>query len=323
MIKEQIIDVLKTEAAGILEVADKIDDNFVELVEKICGIKGRVIFSGIGKSGLIGKKIVATLNSTGTVSAFLHPVEAVHGDLGLVGKEDLFIGLSNSGETAELNALLPKIKSIGCPVASFTGRKESTLAKNSDIVIDVGVEKEACPLGLAPTTSTTALLAAGDALAVVLINRKHFKKTDFKKVHPGGSLGQRLSSHVKDLMISKEDSPVINLKSDLNVMLDKIDSFRLGAVLVEDSGILKGIVTDGDIRHNFANKKIDSNTSIKDIMTENPKSVFHDTPVYDALYMMEQFQITVLPVTDNEGKIAGILHLHDILGKGAFQFNGS
>ena len=323
MIKKQIIEVLKIEAQGILEIADKIDDNFVKLVDVIYESKGRVIFSGIGKSGLIGKKIVATLNSTGTVSVFLHPVEAVHGDLGLVSKDDVFIALSNSGETSELNALIPKIQTLGCVIVSFTGKIGSTLAKNSDIVIDVGVKKEACPLGLAPTTSTTALLAAGDALAVVLINKKKFKETDFKKVHPGGSLGQRLSSSVKDLMISSDNSPVININETIPSMIETIDKFRLGAVLVEENKKLKGIVTDGDIRHLVAGNKLSDKLTIEDIMTENPKSVFHETPVYDALYLMEQFQITVLPVTDNTGAIIGILHLHDILGKGEFQFNGS
>ncbi len=323
MIKKQIIEVLKIEAQGILEIADKIDDNFVKLVDVIYESKGRVIFSGIGKSGLIGKKIVATLNSTGTVSVFLHPVEAVHGDLGLVSKDDVFIALSNSGETSELNALIPKIQTLGCVIVSFTGKIGSTLAKNSDIVIDVGVKKEACPLGLAPTTSTTALLAAGDALAVVLINKKKFKETDFKKVHPGGSLGQRLSRSVKDLMISSDNSPVININETIPSMIETIDKFRLGAVLVEENKKLKGIVTDGDIRHLVAGNKLSDKLTIEDIMTENPKSVFHETPVYDALYLMEQFQITVLPVTDNTGAIIGILHLHDILGKGEFQFNGS
>ncbi|MCP3926020.1 MAG: KpsF/GutQ family sugar-phosphate isomerase [Desulfobacterales bacterium] len=323
MIKKQIIDVLKTEAAGILEIADKIDENFVKLVDTIYESKGRVIFSGIGKSGLIGKKIVATLNSTGTVSVFLHPVEAVHGDLGLVAKDDIFIALSNSGETSELNSLIPQIQTLGCTIVAFTGKMDSTLAKNSDIVIDVGVQKEACPLGLAPTTSTTALLAAGDALAVVLINKKQFKETDFKKVHPGGSLGQRLSSHVKDLMILSDKTPVIQINDNMTVMIETIDKFRLGAALVEDEKKLVGIVTDGDIRHLVANNKLADNPEISSFMTKNPKSVFHDTPVYDALYIMEQFQITVLPVTDNSSKIVGILHLHDILGKGAFQFNGS
>ena len=323
MVKKQIIEVLKIEAQGILEIADKIDDNFVKLVDVIYESKGRVIFSGIGKSGLIGKKIVATLNSTGTVSVFLHPVEAVHGDLGLVSKDDVFIALSNSGETSELNALIPKIQTLGCVIVSFTGKVGSTLAKNSDIVIDVGVKKEACPLGLAPTTSTTALLAAGDALAVVLINKKKFKETDFKKVHPGGSLGQRLSRIVKDLMISRDNSPVININETIPSIIETIDKYRLGAVLVEENKKLKGIVTDGDIRHLVAGNKLSDKLTIEDIMTENPKSVFHETPVYDALYLMEQFQITVLPVTDNTGAIIGILHLHDILGKGEFQFNGS
>ncbi|MFO7972772.1 MAG: SIS domain-containing protein, partial [Desulfobacterales bacterium] len=198
MVIKQVIDVLKIEARGILKLADRIDDNFPKMVDIICRSHGRLIVSGIGKSGLVGRKIVATLNSTGTKSIFLHPAEAMHGDLGMVGPDDIFIALSNSGETDELNILIPSIRKIGCTIIAFTGNKNSTLAKHSDIIIDVGVKKEACPLGFVPTASTTALLAMGDALAVVLINKKHFNSSDFKKIHPGGTLGHRLSNKVKD-----------------------------------------------------------------------------------------------------------------------------
>ena len=187
MVIQQAVEVLKLEAQGILKLIDRIDKNFTEMVELICRSKGRLIVGGIGKSGIVGRKIVATLNSTGTRSIFLHPVEAMHGDLGMVSHEDVFLALSNSGETDELNILIPSIKNVGCKVIAFTGNTDSTLAKNSDIIIDVGVDKEACPLGLAPTSSTTALLAMGDALAVVLINKKHFQTSDFKKIHPGGA----------------------------------------------------------------------------------------------------------------------------------------
>jgi len=187
MIINQARDVLKIEAEGLLSLIERVDKRFEEMVELICSSKGRLVVSGIGKSGLVGQKIVATLNSTGTRALFLHPVEAMHGDLGVVGKNDIFLALSNSGETEELNILIPVIKQVGCKIISFTGNTSSSLAKLSDIVIDVGVEKEACPLGLAPTASTTAVLAMGDALAVVLINKKQFKSSDFKKIHPGAS----------------------------------------------------------------------------------------------------------------------------------------
>lgn len=197
---QQAVEVLKIEAEGILKLAERIDDNFAEMIELIYRSQGRLIISGMGKSGIVGRKIVATLNSTGTRSFFLHPSEAMHGDLGMVGPDDIFIALSNSGETDEINVLIPSIRKIGCNIIAFTGNNNSSLAKQSNIVIDVAVEREACPLGLTPTASTTALLAMGDALAVALINKKRFKTSDFKKIHPGGVLGQRLSSKVKDIM---------------------------------------------------------------------------------------------------------------------------
>ncbi|KKK87410.1 hypothetical protein LCGC14_2753530, partial [marine sediment metagenome] len=200
MVIEQAIEVLKLEAEGILKLADRVNDSFAKLVDLIFESSGCLIISGIGKSGLVGKKIAATLNSTGTRALFLHPVEAMHGDLGMARPNDIFVALSNSGETNELNNLIPSIREIGCKIVAFTGDDKSTLAKISDIVIDVGVEKEACPLGLSPTVSTTALLAMGDALAVVLINKKKFKTSDFEKIHPGGRLGHRLSCNVKDFM---------------------------------------------------------------------------------------------------------------------------
>ena len=204
MIKEQAVEVLRIEAEGILNLIERIDDGFTQMVELICRSRGRLIVSGIGKSGIVGRKIVATLNSTGTRALFLHPVEAMHGDLGMVCPDDIFLALSNSGETDELNLLMDAIRGIGCATIAFTGRTGSTLAKNSDIVIDVGVDREACPLGLAPTASTAAQLAMGDALAVVLINKKHFNSKDFKRFHPGGTLGDRLSILVKEVMLTDD-----------------------------------------------------------------------------------------------------------------------
>ena len=323
MIIKQAEEVLRIEADSILGLINKIDENFTRMVELIVNARGRVIISGIGKSGLIGKKIVATMNSTGTRSIFLHPVEAVHGDLGIVTAEDVFIGLSNSGETVELNALIPSIHKIGCPVIAFTGNTASTLASLSDITIDVGVEKEACPMGLAPTSSTTALLAMGDALSVVLINRKNFKSSDFSKFHPGGSLGQRLSGHVSDIMLPEDSVPCVDEEVTLMEGIQEIDRGRLGVVIIKDAtGTLAGILTDGDVRHLVASIAFDSKDPIKNFMIRTPAATKTDTPVYDALNIMESRQITVLPVTDTDGRVAGILHLHDILGKGAFKFNG-
>ncbi|RPH51198.1 MAG: KpsF/GutQ family sugar-phosphate isomerase [Desulfobacteraceae bacterium] len=321
MIIDEVVEVLKIEAEGILKLIDRIDNSFAEMVELIYKSKGRLIVGGIGKSGIVGRKIVATLNSTGTRSFFLHPVEAMHGDLGIVSKDDIFLALSNSGETDELNVLVPTIRKIGCKVIAFTGNKNSTLAKHSDIVIDVGVEKEACPLGLVPTASTTALLAMGDALAVVLINKRDFKSSDFRKIHPGGVLGQRLSSKVKDIMIKDELLPLVYEGVSFHEAVLKTDSGGLGAVLViRQDDTLSGIITDGDIRRTIAKKRPVHELKAEDIMTENPRTADPDSPAYDALYLMEQFQITVLPITDPGNKILGVLHLHDILGKGSFTF---
>lgn len=324
MIIEKAKEVLKIEAASILKLTHNINASFEDLVNVICGSSGRVIISGIGKSGLIGKKIVATLISTGTNSMFLHPVEALHGDLGMVSKDDVFIAISNSGETNELNQLLPVIKTIGCKLAGFTGRSDSSLAKFCDIVIDTGVEKEACPFNMAPTASTTAQLAMGDALAVVLITKKKFKKSDFMKSHPGGMLGQRLSCRVGEIMFEASTAPWVLTGSSMSLAIKEMDKFRLGAVIVLDKEKkLKGIITDGDIRHCMAKNQHDLNTqSVDTVMTQNPQTLSAQSFLYDALNLMEKYLITVLPIVDKHNRLDGLLHLHDILGKGSFQFNG-
>ncbi|MGD9731433.1 MAG: SIS domain-containing protein [Desulfamplus sp.] len=327
MIIDQAISVLKQEAESILHLTEKIGYDFEKMVDVICSSTGRVIISGIGKSGLIGRKIVATLCSTGTNAMFLHPVEAMHGDLGMVSKDDVFIAISNSGETGELNILLPSIRSLGCPMIAFTGNPDSTMAKKCDIVIDTGVEKEACPLGLAPTCSTTAQLAMGDALAVVLINKKQFKLSDFKKSHPGGSLGQRLSCMVGEIMfsnITERNIPTVPPAATMSEAIAQMDKFKIGAVFIlESDNTLAGIITDGDIRHCIAERSSDFNTmKVEQVMTKSPHVILPELPLYDALNIMEQHQITILPVTDSQKRLVGILHLHDILGKGAFKFTG-
>lgn len=324
MMIQQAADVLRIEAEGILRLIERIDHCFVEMVDLIYNCKGRIIIGGIGKSGIVGRKIAATLNSTGTRSVFLHPVEAMHGDLGIVCPDDIFLALSNSGETDELNLLLPSIRGIGCTIIAFTGNPCSTLAKNSDIVINVGVEREACPLGLAPTASTTAMLAMGDALAVVLINQRHFNTSDFKKIHPGGILGQRLSSRVKDIMLTGHEIPCVMEGSRMDEAIREIDRMEMGVTLVTRADhALAGIITDGDIRRCVAKKKPIYEMYVEEVMTQNPRTLGPDIPAYDALNMMEQYQITVLPITSFSGQVMGILHLHDILGKGEFKFNGS
>ncbi len=324
MIIENATTVLKLEAQSILNLAGSLDDDFCALVRDICSSTGRVIISGIGKSGLIGRKIAATLSSTGTNAMFLHPVEAVHGDLGMVGKDDVFIAISNSGETSELNRLLPEIKAIGCRLAGFTGNLESTMAGFCDLLINTSVEREACPFNMAPTCSTTAQLAMGDALAVVLIHEKKFKKSDFMRSHPGGALGQRLSCRVHEIMFEAGHAPTVNIDSPMSDAVREMDAQRLGAVVVIDNDhMVKGIITDGDIRHCMAQGVLDpAGTKTCDIMTRDPHSLDKNAFLYDALNLMETHQITVLPVIDKTGKLEGILHLHDILGKGSFKYNG-
>jgi arabinose-5-phosphate isomerase len=323
MIIQDAINVLKTEAQSILDLIEKIDSSFEQMVELIYASTGRVYISGIGKSGLIGKKIVATLTSTGTNSMFLHPVEAMHGDLGVVTKNDIILVISNSGETEELNRFIPSVKDLDCKLIAFTGNPNSTMATLCDIVIDTGVKKEACPLGLAPTSSTTAQLAMGDALAVTLINKKKFQEKDFEKSHPGGALGKRLASKVSEIMFPLSKSPYINKGDTMGKAILEIEKYRLGAVLIcENDLTLVGIITDGDIRHSVATNTMDTDTMVDIIMTESPQSVSADSYLHEALYIMEKFQITVLPVVDSKTKLEGILHLHDILGKGAFKFNG-
>jgi arabinose-5-phosphate isomerase len=321
---EDAVAVLKLESKSILQLTDRVDDSFSKMVALIYKCKGRVIIGGIGKSGIIARKIVATLNSTGTRSLFLHPVEAMHGDLGMVCPDDIFLALSASGETDELNLLLSRVRSIGCPIVAFTGHLESTLARHSDIIIDVGVEKEACPLGLAPTCSTTAMLAMGDALAVVLINQKKFKSDDFKRFHPGGALGQRLAARVAEFMLSGASVPVIGKGASMKKAIAEMNRHSLGVILVvSPAKKLVGIVTDGDIRRAVAREVPLHTLKVDGLMTADPHHVHPDTPAYDALYLMERHQITVLPILDDQGKIYGILHLHDILGKGEFKFNGN
>lgn len=325
MIIEKAKQVLQIEADSILNLQNRITQGFENLVNAICSSNGRVIISGIGKSGLIGKKIVATLISTGTNSMFLHPVEAVHGDLGMVCKDDIFIGISNSGETSELNQLFPVIRDIGCKIAGFTGNPDSEMAKFCDIVINTGVEKEACPFNMAPTSSTTAQLAMGDALAVVLITQKKFNKSDFMKSHPGGALGQRLQCRVGEIMFEAARAPWVKTGSTMADAIAQMDEYRLGATIVLDNDRkLAGIITDGDIRHIIAKKPFDlASQTVDAVMTTSPQSLTADDFLYNALNLMEKYQITVLPIVDVENRLDGLLHLHDILGKGSFQYNGA
>ena len=321
---QKAIEVLKIEADGIINLIGRVDENFSEMVKLICNSRGRLIIAGIGKSGIVGRKMIATLNSTGTRSLFLHPVEAMHGDLGQVSRDDIFVALSKSGETDELTILLPSIRRIGCKIIAFTGSKNSTLANQSDIVIDVGVENEACPMGLAPTASTTALLAMGDALAVVLLEMKQFKSSDFKRFHPGGTLGQRLACKVKDLMLTGKSLPFVYERTSMKEAVKEIERGGLGTTLVlSPQNQLSGIITDGDIRRMVASGKPISELTVENVMTKKPRTLKEDSPTYNALNIMEQHQITVIPIINSAKEVQGLLHLHDILGKGDFKYNGT
>jgi arabinose-5-phosphate isomerase len=321
---KQAREVLQIEAQGILDLIERIGPEFEHAVEMILNSKGRVILTGMGKSGMVCRKITATLNSTGTPSVFLHPAEAVHGDLGVVTADDIVIAISNSGYTKELTTILPTLKTLGTKVIVFSGDSESPLAKESHLFIDVGVEREACPLGLAPTTSTTAALAMGDALAVVLVNRRNFNRKDFKRFHPGGSLGGRLSLRIKEVMLTGEQIPVVFKGQTVEETIFEIDRKKLGASLVvDDSLILRGIVTDGDIRRSLLKLRDIMGLKVEKIMSTSPKTIDEEKNVAEAVDLMEHNAITVLPIVDKVQRVTGIVHLHGLLGGKEFRLNGS
>lgn len=312
--------VLTIEAESLQALKERINEDFLKAVEIIHNSKGRVVITGIGKSGLIGRKIAATLASTGTPSFFMHPAEAIHGDLGMVTEDDVVIAISNSGETDEIIRLIPFLKYFNVKIIAITGNTQSTLAKQADVVLDVSVKEEACPFGFIPTASTTATLAMGDALAVALIMRNGFKKEDFAFFHPGGSLGRRMLTKVKDLMHTGDELPVCFPNT---VMIDavlEISSKRLGVVVVVDENKkILGIITDGDVRRGvqkYGKELFDLKAS--QIMTANPKTINEDELAAVALSVMQKYSITSLVVPDSDGKLKGLLHIHDILKKGIF-----
>ncbi|MFH0809289.1 MAG: KpsF/GutQ family sugar-phosphate isomerase [Pseudomonadota bacterium] len=319
---EMAREVLAIEVAGIERVAQRVGAGFERAVAMILRSPGRVIVCGIGKSGLIGRKIVATLNSTGTRAIFLHPVEAMHGDLGILARTDVVVAISNSGETAEISSLLPSIRHLGAGLIALTGAPNSTLGHAADIVLDVGVEKEACPLGLAPTASTTAALAMGDALAVVLLSRRNFKHADFRALHPAGALGERLKVRVAEVMLAGSSVPRVSPDTSLLLAIAEMSRKRLGATLVvSGEAELLGIITDGDLRRAIERNRFIDALNAADAMTRDPKTICQDALAAEALDLMEKSLITILPIVSAEGRLAGIIHLHDLLGKGRFSFS--
>jgi len=318
---EEAQQVLLIEEQGLAAIREKLGKEFEMAIELILDCPTRLVITGIGKSGIIGQKIAATLNSTGTPSFFLHPVEAMHGDLGMVSGTDVVIAISYSGKTSELNLLLTNLKRRGVKIIAMTGGKTSPLAEAADIILDIGIPKEACPLGLAPTTSTTATLAMGDALSVVLLNRKQFQESDFRQNHPGGSLGERLKVRVEEVMVTGDSVPVIVSSQTTRQAIQVLNEKNLGAVLIIDQeNKVVGILTDGDVRRNFANERIFSESRVGDIMTKEPVCIEGKILAADALSIMQRHEITILPITEAGGTLIGMLHLHDLLGKGEFRF---
>lgn len=313
-------DVLQQEAKGIENLIPTLDQNFVNVVHMIMESKGRTIVTGMGKSGHIARKVSATLSSTGTPSIFLHPAEGIHGDLGMVTGDDVVLAFSNSGETVEILNILPSLKRIGAKIIAVVGNHNSTLAKNSDIILDASVEKEACPLGLAPTTSTTVALALGDALAIVLLSCHHFTKNQFAIYHPGGALGRKLLMTVENVMHKGNDNPVISEDSIVQDALFMMTEKGLGAVsVVDEEGRLVGLVTDGDVRRGLETGSNFLQWPVDAMMTKNPRQITSDKLAAEALHIMEKNQprpITVLPVVDGDGKAVGMVHLTDLLRQG-------
>lgn len=321
MTSEEIIEkgkkVIRIESEAVTNLSNSINGDFVKAIEVILKCKGRVVLTGMGKSGLIARKIVATLNSTGTASIFLHPTDALHGDLGMVRMEDVVILISKSGMTDELAKLLPMLKRIGVKLITITGDPESPLAQESDVVLNVRVNEEACPHHLAPTSSTTATLVMGDALSVVLLQLRNFTPEDFAFLHPGGSLGKRLSLQIKEIMFTGEKIPAVSVDASIKDVILEITSKRLGTTCVIDElGILKGIITDGDLRRLLERTLEIKNLKASDILTKNPKVMRQEYLASFALQQMENYKITTLIIVDDSHKPIGIVHLHDLINLG-------
>ncbi|MAD58268.1 MAG: D-arabinose 5-phosphate isomerase [Porticoccus sp.] len=308
---------IEMESRAVAHLAQRLGNDFVKACELIIKCSGRIVVTGMGKSGHIGRKIAATFASTGTPAFFVHPGEASHGDIGMITKKDVVLALSNSGATSEVVTLLPQIKRLGVPLICMTGDHLSALAKAAEAHLDIKVDSEACPLGLAPTTSTTATLVMGDALAIALLEAKGFTAEDFAFSHPGGALGQKLLLRVKDLMHGGENLPKVNIKQSLKQALLEMTKKGLGmTTVVEDDGKLFGVFTDGDLRRAFDENKDVESISLSQITKPGCKSIYEDALAAEALKIIEDYKITTLVVEDSNQRPVGILHLHDILRAG-------
>lgn len=313
-------EVIRIEAEAVANLSGSINDQFAKAVNVINESKGRVVLTGMGKSGLIARKIVATLNSTGTAAIYLHPTDALHGDLGMVRKEDVVILISKSGNTEEISNLLPMLKRIGVKMIAMCGNENSKLALECDLFLNISVKEEACPHDLAPTASTTATLAMGDALSVALLQKRNFTVEDFAFLHPGGSLGKRLALQISEIMIKGKRIPKVNEETSLKDVIIEITSKRLGTTCVVNvNDTLVGIVTDGDLRRLLERTLDIKNLKAKDVMTINPKVLKENYLASFALQQMENYKITSLIIINDENKPVGIVHLHDLINLGLQQ----
>lgn len=314
-IKALAVQTIQEEATAISQLAPFVDEQFVAAVKCISNASGRVIITGIGKSANIATKIVSTLNSTGTPAVFMHAADAIHGDLGIIRKDDVVLCISKSGESPEIKVLIPLIKGFGNPLIALTGNTKSYLALQADYVLNATVEKEACPNNLAPTSSTTAQLVVGDALAVCLLEINGFSTSDFAKFHPGGTLGKQLYLKASDI-ISRNDKPEVQINAPIQNVIVEISSKRLGATAVLNNNKLVGVITDGDLRRMLKDKRDIDQLTAEDIMSKNPKQINDDTLLVDALNLMRSHNITQLLVCNQQEEYKGVLHLHDILKEG-------
>ena len=313
-------EVIRIESEAVADLAESINDQFVKTVDVIYESKGRVVLTGMGKSGLVARKIVATLNSTGTPAIYLHPTDALHGDLGMVRKEDVVILISNSGNTEEVTNLLPMLKRLNVTMIAMCGSKDSVLGSECDLFLNIHVKEEACPHDLAPTASTTATLAMGDALAVALLEKRGFTAEDFAYLHPGGSLGKRLSLKISEIMIKGDKIPIVDEKDSIKDVILEITSKRLGTTtVINGNGILTGVITDGDLRRLLERTMEIKDLTAKDIMTRNPKVMKDEYLASFALQQMENFKITALIIINENKKPIGIVHLHDLINLGLRQ----
>ncbi len=310
--------VIRAEAEAVARLEERLDETFLEAVRVVAAATGRVIVSGVGKSGIIGRKIAATFTSTGTPAMFLHPVEGVHGDLGIVGRDDVAILISKSGESGELAGLVEFLSRFGVSMVAMTGRMDSMLARAADVALDCSVLEEACPMDLAPTTSTTVTLAMGDALAVALLLRKGFTREDFARLHPGGALGRKLTLRVRDVMVAEEALlPTIGKEEPMRRCVVLLAEMRGTAIVIDGERHVIGVVTAGDLTRLMEKRDDVLDVPVRDVMNQNPKTIDPETLAAAAVFQMETHGIMALPVVQDDGRLRGIVHLHDLMRAGA------